>query len=233
MTTKLPNYYDEKYFRERDHLDIHLAEAIKIFMDENSLKRVLDVGCGTGRLVKFLNEEGFEAMGCDNQETAVKYAKKLIKNAVVKASATKLPFKKGSFDLVCCVSVLEHLIKKDTKKFLTEAKRVLAPNGFVLLVTPNFATPLRYIQGERWFGYSDPTHVNFFTPGKLSGLLRSYGFINVKLHFKTKYTSSFDWDLPGFTHKFPRPLKNFITYLLISTPFSNIRNSFWIAAQKT
>lgn len=226
------NYYSEKYFKERDHLDIHMAEAIKIFIQENNLKKTLDVGCGTGRLVKFLNVEGFEAHGCDIEDEAVRLAKKLVKNKIIKASATKLPFKKRSYDFVSAISVIEHLTDTQIKKFLSEAKRILKPGGYVFFVTPNYATPFRYLQGERWFGYSDPTHVTFFTPKSLAHQLRLSGFKNIKFNFKSKYDSPFDWDLPEFMRSLPQPFKTFITYLLISTPLSNIRNSFWIAARK-
>lgn len=233
MTTKLKNYYDKKYFLERDHVDIHMAEAIKIFMKENKLKHVLDVGCGTGRLVKFLNENGFDAKGCDNQEEAVKYAKRVsTPTKIKKGSATKVPFKTNTFDLVTAISVIEHLKEKQFIKFLKETKRVLRRGGFVFLVTPNYATPFRLLQGGRWFGYSDPTHVTFFTPKSLAQILKSAGFRKIKFRFKSIYDSPFDWDLPEFMRSLPQPIKTLITYLLISTPLSNIRNSFWIAGRK-
>jgi len=227
------NYYDKKYFRERDHLDLHVAESIKILMNENNLRKVLDVGCGTGRLVKFLNKEGFEAKGCDSQEEAVRYAKGVAAASnIVKASATNLPFDTNTFDFVAAISVLEHLEIQEVNKFLKEARRVLKNGGLVFFVTPNYATPFRFLQGDRWFGYSDPTHVTFFTPSSLSQRLRAAGFKNVRFRFKSKYDSPFDWDLPEFMRSLPKPIKNFITYLLISTPLSNVRNSFWIAAKK-
>ncbi len=227
------NYYDTFYFEQRDHVDIHMAQAIRLLMKKHKLKKVLDVGCGTGRLVQWLQQHNFQAYGCDTAEKAVKIAKKITNNKVVKGSAQKLPFKTNSFDLITCISVVEHLTQKQVDMFLKEARRVLKKDGLIFLVTPNYATPLRYIQKEKWFGYSDPTHINFYTPTSLKSILKNHSFQNIQLYFETTYDSPFDWDLPGFLRKLPKPLKTAITYLLIATPLLYIRNSFWIAGQKT
>lgn len=210
--------YNELYFSQRDHLDLHIAASIATLMKDNSLKKVLDVGCGTGKLVKYLNENGFQAYGCDNVNIAVKTARKINKkNIIVKAPATKLPFKKNSFDILTAISMIEHLTKKEINAFILEAKRVLKPNGFIFIVTPNLASPWRFIHGKKWFGYSDPTHITFFTPLSLAKLLKQNGFYYPKFWFKTNH---------------PNYWKNFVYYFLFSTPFCFIRNSFWLAAQK-
>lgn len=211
--------YDKKYFEDHDWFNLLIAESIKMFMHDHHLKKVLDVGCGTGRLVQFLNENDFSAVGCDNSAIAVKIAQKNNKkNAITKASATHLPFPNASFDLITGISMIEHLTKKETDEFINEAKRVLKPNGFIFIVTPNYASPWRFIQGKKWFGYSDPTHIAFFTPLSLANLLKQYGFYNPKFWLKTITQEGY--------------LRNFINYLLFSTPFCFIRNSFWISARK-
>lgn len=211
------NQYNEQYFSERDSLDPNIAQSLAIFLKDNAIERVLDVGCGTGRFVRFLNDNGSSAIGCDVYKEALIAARKINKkNTIIKASASKLPFKKNSFDMLTAVSLIEHLTKKESKAFILEAKRVLKPRGFIFIVTPNFASPWRFIQGKKWFGYSDPTHINFFTPLSLASLLKEYGFYKPKFWFKTNDKTS----------------RKFINYLLFSTPFCFIRDSFWISAQK-
>lgn len=224
--------YNKQYFIERNLLDPRLAESIKILMNENNLRTVLDVGCGTGKLVEYLKKCGFEAIGCDKELQAVITSKKMNNIRVVHGSATKLPFKNNSFDIITSISVIEHLTPREVEKFIAESKRVLKPNGYIFIVTPNYATPIRLIQKEKWFGYSDPTHINFYTPKSFAKILKKFKFVNIKTNFKTNYTLLFDWDLPGFFRFLPRLLVYFLIYILYSTPFANIRNSFWIAAQK-
>lgn len=230
---KIKRQYNKKYFEDRDHLPPPLASAVKIFMQESKLKKVLDVGCGTGRLVEFLNKNQFEAYGSDNSKIAIKHARKINrKNSIILASATKLPFADESFDLVTSISVIEHLTPRQAKKFILEVKRVLKQKGFIFLVTPNFATPIRLFHGKNWFGFKDPTHINFYTPFSLANLLKKYGFDKIKLLFKTDKNVSYDFEFPGLLSKLPRPLKITLIFLLFSSPFTFIRNSFWISAQK-
>jgi 2-polyprenyl-3-methyl-5-hydroxy-6-metoxy-1,4-benzoquinol methylase len=225
--------YNTKYYEDRDHLDLHLAETIKLFMDDFKLEKLLDVGCGTGRIVKFFNDNGFKSLGCDIYEDALTFARKINKkNTIVKASAVKLPFKKNAFDIVISISVIEHLTPNEAEVFIQESERVLKPGGFIFLVTPNYATPIRLLQGKKWFAYFDPTHINFYTPKSLSALLKSSGFIHTKTRFKTAYGPTFDWEFPHHFGKLPPIAKRFFVYLLFSSPLSIIRNSFWIAAQK-
>ena len=230
--TKNHSIYNMKYFEERDNLDLRLAETIKLFMQAHKLKTVLDVGCGTGLLVKFLNKNHFKATGCDTENEAIRTAKRINNVNVIKASATNLPFNKNTFDLITSVSVIEHLTPGDVISFIIQTKRILKPHGYVFFVTPNYATPIRLLQGKKWFGYSDPTHINFYTPKSLAQILKDYGFTDTRTRFKTKVNLPFDWDLPGFFRYLPKPIVNVLTYLLVSTPFSNVRNSFWIAAKK-
>ena len=232
MKKALKNYYNKDYFKKRDHLDLHLAETIKILMNEKGFRGILDVGCGTGQLINYLNNQGFEVSGCDLSVEAIRLAPNKIRNKIKRATATRLPFKNESFDLVASISVIEHLTKAQATRFIKEAKRVLKKGGFIFLVTPNFSSPIRYFQKEKWFAYSDPTHVFYYTPRTLSKKLKAYGFKNVKLQFRTLYSPPYEWEFPGVLQSLPKFAKSILTYLLISTRFSFVRNSFWIAAQK-
>lgn len=227
----MKTYYTKKYFEERNELDLHLAETIKILMNKYAFKKILDVGCGTGNLVKFLLKNNFDAYGIDLSSEAVKFARKISKKRFIKANATKLPFKKNCFDLIVAKSLVEHLTKSEAKLFISEAKRILASGGMLLLVTPNFNSPLRLVQGRNWFGFSDPTHINFYTPEGLENLLKKFTFKKITFKFKTVYDPPY-WDLPKPLNKLPKYIKSFITYLFISSPLSTYRDSFWISAQK-
>lgn len=200
-------FYDQKYFEERNYLDPKIASAVENLANEHHAKKILDVGCGTGKLVMYLNKLGFNAKGCDP------YIRGRKSKTLIRASATKLPFGKKTFDLITSISVIEHLTKSEVRQFLSEAKRVLKNRGNIFLVTPNYLSIWRVILGKKWFGYSDPTHVNFYTPSSLSKLLKKNGLKNIRFSFKIKNLS-------------------FVDYLLVTTLFWRIRNSFYIAAQK-
>lgn len=232
MKKSLKKYYTKKYFKDRDHLDLFTAETLKILMTEKKYTKMLDVGCGTGRLVKFLNDAGFDAFGCDIYKEGLRVAGKINKpGTIIKASAFKLPSKNRSIDLITAISVIEHFKKDESVLFIKEAKRVLRKNGMIFLITPNFNSPMRYLLGKRWFGYSDPTHINFFNPSSLGKLLKQNGFKNIRTRIKSAYNVNFDWYLPKFLTGLPMPARNLINYLMISSPLSTFRDSFWMTAQ--
>ena len=224
--------YNRKYFEDRDHLDLHLALSLKIFANEKNIKSILDVGCGTGRLVEFLNKNGYEAYGCDISKEALKKARKLNPGKIKRGQAEKLPYSKNSFDMVTAISILEHLTKNEAKTFILESKRVLKKNGLLFIITPNYSSPFRRLFGKKWFGYSDPTHRHFYTPKTLSSLLSQNGFVKIKFRFKTAYNVKFDWYLPSFCRKLPMLAKNVLNYLMISSPLATFRDSLWASGRK-
>ncbi len=226
--------YSKEYFKERDILILHLANTIADFAQKNTIKKILDVGCGAGKLVSFLNKSGFESFGCDFSKVAVKFARINNNNKpIIKlCSSTKLSYPDSSFDMICAISLIEHLKPADVNKFLLGATRILKPQGFIFLVTPNYSSPLRIIKRGRWFGYQDPTHVNFFTPLRLKKTLIKSGFRKTKLTFNISYQESFNKEFPTFFQKSPPVIKKILIYLLFNSPFYIMRDSFWITARK-
>ncbi|HSX38556.1 MAG TPA: methyltransferase domain-containing protein [Chlamydiales bacterium] len=96
-------------------------------------KRILDVGCGTGRLVEEFDRQGFTAVGIDPQPKG--FARRRSTLRFMQAKAEQLPFPDHSFDAVILADVLEHL---EEEKPLTEAFRVLVSGGILLLTVPAF-----------------------------------------------------------------------------------------------
>jgi SAM-dependent methyltransferase len=106
-------------------------------------RRVLEVGCGTGRLAAALEERALARVwAVDASPEMVDRAKSLGVNARV-ARAEALPFKRGWFDAVV-MRMVAHLV--DRPRAFAEAARVLAPGGQVVIATEE---PSR--MGEVWF----------------------------------------------------------------------------------
>ena len=99
---------------------------------------VLDLGCGTGYGASEFSSSARAIVGIDPAEEAVAYAREHFsyRNTVfLRASATALPFRNGTFDLITAFEVIEHLVNWRT--LLAEARRVLSPAGVFLVSTPN------------------------------------------------------------------------------------------------
>lgn len=225
--------YNKTYFQERDTLILHFAETIATYARKNKLKTILDVGCGTGKLVKFLRNQKYDCSGCDISTEAVKKARKINPlKSITQAGATSLPYKKNSFDLLISVSVIEHLTKKEAGLFLNEARRILKKGGEIFLVTPNFRSPIRFLKGKDWFGYKDKTHISFYTPNSLIKLLKKHEFEKFQTTFSVKHNPKLDTEFPNFYQKLPTMFKKIVLFLIFNSPASIIRDSFWISAQK-
>lgn len=93
---------------------------------------VLDVGCGTGGLLKTLLSMGYRPIGLDFSVSALQYASRRENNGLVRANAIKQPFAQV-FDLVISIDLLE-VETVDPPLLVTEALRVLKPGGYGLFV---------------------------------------------------------------------------------------------------
>lgn len=218
--------YDTAYFAERNSAMPHVKNVIFHLLKKNKVKKILEVAPGAGDLMRTLKKKGYAISGIDISPVAAKLSGSIV------GSATNMPYDDETFDCVLGLSIIEHLSERDGRKFTQEIYRVLRKNGIVFLLTPNFASPLRIIHGKNWYGFSDPTHVFFYTPWSLKRLLEKESFKNVTTLFKTT-AQTFDWPLPKIFQKLPNKVKLFFNILLINTPLGVIRDSLWISGKKT
>lgn len=99
-------------------------------------KKLLDVACGGGFLLKAAESRGLLTYGTDISVNAVKIARKNAPNSVIAVGdAEELPFKNNSFDYVTCLGSFEHFLNPD--RGVRELTRVLKPNGKACVVLPN------------------------------------------------------------------------------------------------
>jgi len=93
----------------------------------------LDVGCGSGRHVRMLDEMGFTVWGIDGSPEAVELAKPSMASpdvvAVTESEFPPILFGDGEFDLVLCANVLEHNMAPTREGIVGEIHRVLKPGG--------------------------------------------------------------------------------------------------------
>ena len=96
--------------------------------------RILDAGCGSGRMLDELAAHG-EVTGVDSDPACVAAAGARGRN-VLPAELPHLPFSGASFDLVTCFDVIEHL--DDDVAALRELRRVAVPSGRLLATVPAY-----------------------------------------------------------------------------------------------
>ena len=99
--------------------------------------KVLDLGCGIGRHVRFCDDIQIEAYGIDLSEVAIKEAKRLCEAEGRRhlaerfhiGSVTKTPWKDGTFNIIVSHGVLDSMSFELAKATITECRRILSDNG--------------------------------------------------------------------------------------------------------
>ncbi|MFL5859714.1 MAG: class I SAM-dependent methyltransferase [Solirubrobacteraceae bacterium] len=174
----MKDYYEELWERLPDDLeppDVGLRRDFAL-SELAGGDRVLDLGCGAADLTADLARATPQVTGADIAEAALERARRRHPELDLRLMAIDgpLPFDDGSFDVVWSSEVIEHVA--DTARWLSEARRVLAPGGRLLLTTPDHGRLRLLIGGvER---YSDPLgdHLHLYTARSLRELLDGFGF---------------------------------------------------------
>lgn len=198
--------------KEYDEFASEFSESRQIFWEElKFLKeyaqkgdRILDIGCGNGRLSDLFKNEGMEYTGIDFSEKLIKIAKEERgKNGkFIQANALDLPFENNSFDTIFSIAVLHHTPSKENRmRFIFEANRVLKPGGVCVLTVWNtlnrkfakahMAHFLKKISGNSDLDFGDiiipfgkqkrQRYIHSFTKISLRGLFEKNYFSNISV----------------------------------------------------
>jgi ubiquinone/menaquinone biosynthesis C-methylase UbiE len=178
------------------HTALHHGPPLQRFWHRNKLALVdaalplpagavvVDVGCGSGNLTAHVARTARLAIGVDESEGAVRFARSRAGSpgpeAYVRARGDALPLADASADAAICVEVVEHLT--DPLPLLREIRRVLRPGGRLLVTTPNYG------RGSLWpllewladksgqtANMAEAQHVRRFTPRSLRRLVEDAG----------------------------------------------------------
>jgi 2-polyprenyl-6-hydroxyphenyl methylase/3-demethylubiquinone-9 3-methyltransferase len=147
--------------------------------------KVLDVGCGGGYTCEFLAQRGVLVTGIDQSQLCIEAARDhaLHKGFSIDyhfGHVEHLPFEEGSFDVVVCVDVLEHVT--DWVRAIAEIHRVLRPQGLFLFDTINrtFASRMVMIWLLEYVLREIPQGIHdwklFIQPHELTDQLQKIGF---------------------------------------------------------
>mgnify|MGYP001578208326 CR=1 FL=1 len=101
--------------------------------------RVLDLGCGNGRLVDLFKDKNIEYVGVDNSARLIEAARhRYPGKKFLVAGALNLPFPANSFDKVFSIAVLHHIPSEEMRHyFFQEINRVLKPGGLAVVTVWN------------------------------------------------------------------------------------------------
>ncbi len=176
--------------------------------------RVLDVGCGGGKYLRFLQKHGYHVEGVEVKNGLARRLRDELGLRSYDGTITQARIPEGSFDVVTFWWVLEHT--HDPVQNLRAAHRVLKPGGTIVVALQNFASLGRLLFGSSWHHLDLPGHLYQFEPRTLSAALRLANFEPIRLRqdlIGKDFAPSLGYAL-GLERSLDRPLPN-----LLSLPF--------------
>ena len=146
--------------------------GLKEFSKELDPPKMLDVGCGTGILMRDFRILGWKCEGTEVSRPILDFLRKELGYRIHEGVLANLVLPKGDYHLVCLNQVLEHVL--DPLSDLRRIHGLLAPGGWLFVATPGADSIPARLAGVDWF--YDPDHVFFFSRKTLFALLEKAGF---------------------------------------------------------
>lgn len=150
-----------------------IANAHRLLSLVPSGGRLLEIGCACGFLLVAARERGFSVRGVEMSAWASQYARATYGLDVHTGTLEAAAVPAESVDVVVMADVIEHLF--DPPATMREIRRILAPGGRVLLLTPDVGSVTARLAGPRWWGLLDD-HYFYFSRQTLRRLLEQEGF---------------------------------------------------------
>lgn len=156
--------------------DPRLSKVVKNLSDVPP-GRMIDIGCGYGRLSAYLTKMGWQAVGIDIvtgplQSLAVQGVQPIRSDF-----QSSLPLRDQAFDMAFAGEVIEHTTSEGN--FISELARILKPGGILIVTAPNLVSlrnRIYMLLGRMPLNAAAEFHYRVFTLDSLRQLLESHGF---------------------------------------------------------
>ena len=140
LRVKVAGHADlELFLKQGQQLNRVIREALgRADVDAARLNRILDWGCGCGRLTRWWKDlNDTEVHGCDYNDELVRWVDQNLPfvDARVNELSPPLPYEAESFDFIYGISIFTHLTTELALEWMQELRRVLVPGGRVFFTT--------------------------------------------------------------------------------------------------
>lgn len=121
-------------------------KRITEMFQERDIRRILDLGCGTGRHLIYLSKCGFDMYGFDSSPIAIEIASQWVKTErfdvpiILHRMEEPFPYDDNFFDAVISIQVIHHNLTRDILITVEETERVLRSGGFFFVTLPILTT---------------------------------------------------------------------------------------------
>jgi 2-polyprenyl-3-methyl-5-hydroxy-6-metoxy-1,4-benzoquinol methylase len=150
------------------------AKVATMYLGGVKKGRLLEVGCGSGRLLAVMRDSGWEVLGVEPDNEAARVAQQRYGVPVVVGTLPQASLPDESFDVVMMSHVIEHLY--DPVATLRACRRVLKIGGKLVVLTPNSASLGHFFFRQWWVHLDPPRHHHIFSIRTLGICAERAGF---------------------------------------------------------
>jgi 2-polyprenyl-3-methyl-5-hydroxy-6-metoxy-1,4-benzoquinol methylase len=175
--------YDEEYSQyEIENSTNFLDLMVKGLSDVNFFTRLedssvehslLDIGCATGALLQYAAGRGYRVQGVEVCEPAARYGQTERGVPIAVGTLDEVRLEGRPYGAAHFSHVIEHV--PHPRVFLRQVRSLLAPGGFMVVVTPNTAGLQARLFGANWRS-AIADHVHLFSSKNLARIIREEGF---------------------------------------------------------
>ena len=177
MSVQFRRYFEYRQVKPEDYTGFALPPYLSSVLGTVANPRVLDFGCGFGQMLNALRFAGItDVEGLDIEPEAIKFCRSQGLRCIDGAANLDSYTERGDhYDFILMSHVLEHFPKEQVIPQLEKLKKLLKPDGALVVMVPNAQSNT----GAYW-AYEDFTHHLLFTSGSLYYVLRAAGYRTVE-----------------------------------------------------
>lgn len=178
--SELDTIYTQKYSYDAHHLiQAEKKQRAKIYADfiaglGDKKRKVLEVGCMHGYLLKELKQQGFVVEGVELDQSAVDFCQKHGLNVRQSSVEDYLQASPNPHDVIVMSHVLEHIAKPEEQ--LSGLNKTLNPGGQLVIIVPNSQSGTRGLFGRYWGYWQVPVHINHFNRQSIERVMQQSGY---------------------------------------------------------
>ena len=177
--------YEHRGGKESEDDDWRLRQVAKTLQrySPDRSARILDIGAGSGALVRHLKDAGYEnAFGLDPSPNCSEAAKKLYGVTIFTGSVFAPPLPDRPYDMLVMLGVLEHI--RDVDVAVRGLHRLLSNAGRIYVEVPD---PTNFIaEQDAPFQEFSTEHINYFSPTALRYLMEAAGFRSIECNSEVR-----------------------------------------------
>ena len=170
--------------REKTQFEKEILPLLKSIDKSSS---IFDMGCGSGSLIKALQENGFNnVLGMDISPEQIEVAKKMdVSNVTLGNAIEYVGDTSSKYDVILGMDIIEHFTKDELVELLINIKNKLNPNGFAVFRTPNLDSFMASV-----YANGDFTHENYLNASSAQQVCLACGFTEVEIKSSVMSTTN-------------------------------------------